>query len=265
MMLIENCAIITLFLVMVLSYSSTERHSQTLSMQHIFEHENPCFKIFKKLVMLIDHKIDVRIWENEGALDRNGEKVTPRTYSSKLFELQNFTFKLLSPKPYNTYGIRELLEREFDCIFSFQFSWPSLDPFQSSKSFMFEIIPSNPNFTSLLHWKNFLMESLITFCFFSSHAFDPLWTFNFLAFQILPPNPNFTSLLHCKNFLIKSLIMLCIFNSPTFHFLRSSNSLVFRILPLNHNFISLLHWKKFLMENLIALYFISKKKLRFTL
>jgi hypothetical protein len=84
-------------------------------------------------------------------------------------------------------------------------------------------------------------------------------------FEIIPSNPNFTSLLHWKNFLIKSLIMLCIFNSPTFHFLRSSNSLVFRILPLNHNFISLLHWKKFLMENLIALYFISKKKLRFTL
>jgi hypothetical protein len=63
---------------------------------------------------------------------------------------------------------------------------------------MLEILPSNLNFTSLLHWKNFLMESLITFYLFSYCALDPLWTSSSLAFQILPLNPNFISFLHWK-------------------------------------------------------------------
>ncbi len=37
-------------------------------------------------------------------------------------------------------------------------------PFQSSSSLVFWILPPNFNLTSLLHWKSFLMESLITFC-----------------------------------------------------------------------------------------------------
>jgi hypothetical protein len=57
----------------------------------------------KRLVMLIDRKIEMRTWKNEGAMGRNGEKVIPTgwSYSTELFELQNFTLKFLSLKPYN--------------------------------------------------------------------------------------------------------------------------------------------------------------------
>jgi hypothetical protein len=54
--------------------------------------------------MLIDCKIDVRIWESEGEMGRSGERVVPRRYSTKFLELQNFTLKLLFPKPYNEFG-----------------------------------------------------------------------------------------------------------------------------------------------------------------
>jgi hypothetical protein len=37
--------------------------------------------------MLIDRKIDVRIWKSEGTMGRNDERVVPRSYSTKLFEL----------------------------------------------------------------------------------------------------------------------------------------------------------------------------------
>jgi hypothetical protein len=74
--------------------------------------------------MLIDRKIDVRILENEGVIDRNGEKIIPRSYLLELFELQNLTLKFFSAKPYNTYGIRELPKGEFNHILSFQFSYP---------------------------------------------------------------------------------------------------------------------------------------------
>jgi hypothetical protein len=41
----------------------------------------------KKLVMLIDYNIDhVKIWECEGAMGRNGEKVIPKNHLTKLFE-----------------------------------------------------------------------------------------------------------------------------------------------------------------------------------
>jgi hypothetical protein len=49
--------------------------------------------------MLIDHKIDVRIWESEGAMGRNGDRVVPKSYVMELFELQNFMLKFLSLKP----------------------------------------------------------------------------------------------------------------------------------------------------------------------
>ncbi len=55
--------------------------------------------------MLIGYKIDVKIWESEKAMGRNGERGVPKSYSMELFELQNFTLKLLFPKPYNEYGI----------------------------------------------------------------------------------------------------------------------------------------------------------------
>ncbi len=55
--------------------------------------------------MLIDCKINVRIWESEGAMGKNGEMVVPKNYLMELFESQNFTMKFLSPKPYNEYGI----------------------------------------------------------------------------------------------------------------------------------------------------------------
>jgi hypothetical protein len=38
-------------------------------------------------------------------MGRNGEKGVPKSYSMEHFELHNFTLKLLSPKPYNEYGI----------------------------------------------------------------------------------------------------------------------------------------------------------------
>jgi hypothetical protein len=38
-------------------------------------------------------------------MDRNGERGVLKSYLMELFELQNFTLKLLSPKPYNEYGI----------------------------------------------------------------------------------------------------------------------------------------------------------------
>jgi hypothetical protein len=38
-------------------------------------------------------------------MGRNGERVIPKSYSIKLLELQNFTLKLLFPKPCNEYGI----------------------------------------------------------------------------------------------------------------------------------------------------------------
>jgi hypothetical protein len=37
--------------------------------------------------MLINRKIDVRIWESEGAMGTNGERVIPRNYSIELFKL----------------------------------------------------------------------------------------------------------------------------------------------------------------------------------
>jgi hypothetical protein len=38
-------------------------------------------------------------------MGRNSERVVPRSYLIEFFELQNFTLKLFSPKPYNEYGI----------------------------------------------------------------------------------------------------------------------------------------------------------------
>jgi hypothetical protein len=37
--------------------------------------------------MLIDCKIDLKIWENEIVMGRNGEKVVPKSYVMELFEL----------------------------------------------------------------------------------------------------------------------------------------------------------------------------------
>jgi hypothetical protein len=37
-------------------------------------------------------------------MGRSGERVVPRRYSTKFLELQNFTLKLLFPKPYNEFG-----------------------------------------------------------------------------------------------------------------------------------------------------------------
>ncbi len=87
--------------------------------------------------MLIDCKIDVKIWESERAMDRNGERGVLKSYLMELFELQNFTLKLLSPKPYNEYGIgfkhgwtinytfrlKKLLEGEFNHTLFSQFSY----------------------------------------------------------------------------------------------------------------------------------------------
>ncbi len=56
-------------------------------------------------MVLIDYKIDVRIWKIEGAMGRNGEKVVPKSYLMEFSELQNFIVKFLSLKPYNDYGI----------------------------------------------------------------------------------------------------------------------------------------------------------------
>jgi hypothetical protein len=57
----------------------------------------------KRLVMLINRKIEVKIWENERTMGRNGEKVIPMlwSYLIELFELHNFTSKLFFLKPYN--------------------------------------------------------------------------------------------------------------------------------------------------------------------
>ncbi len=55
--------------------------------------------------MVIDRKIDMRIWASERVMGRNGEMVVPKSYSMKLFELQNFTLKLLFLKPCNEYDI----------------------------------------------------------------------------------------------------------------------------------------------------------------
>jgi hypothetical protein len=41
-------------------------------------------------------------------------------------------------------------------------SSPTLYPLWTSISLVFRIFPPNPNFNSLLHWKNFLIESSIT-------------------------------------------------------------------------------------------------------
>jgi hypothetical protein len=37
--------------------------------------------------MLINRKINVRIWENEGVMGKNGERVVPKSYSMEFFEL----------------------------------------------------------------------------------------------------------------------------------------------------------------------------------
>jgi hypothetical protein len=152
-------------------------------MQHNFEHENPCFRIFKRLVILIDRKIDVRIWEN-GAINRNVEKVTPKSYlqSSLNCKFSHLNSFLWSPT------IRMALESFMNesSIAFYLFSSSIRDLFQSSRSFMFKILPSNPNFTSLLHWKNFLMESLITFYLFSYRALDPFEPPTFWHFKFFP-------------------------------------------------------------------------------
>jgi hypothetical protein len=38
-------------------------------------------------------------------MGRNGERFIPKSYLTKLFDLQNFTLKFLSLKPYKEYGI----------------------------------------------------------------------------------------------------------------------------------------------------------------
>jgi hypothetical protein len=38
-------------------------------------------------------------------MGRNGERVVPKSYSTKPFELHNFTLKFLFLKPYSEYGI----------------------------------------------------------------------------------------------------------------------------------------------------------------
>jgi hypothetical protein len=38
-------------------------------------------------------------------MGRNDEKVVPKSYLIEFFELKNFTLKLFSFKPYNSYGI----------------------------------------------------------------------------------------------------------------------------------------------------------------
>lgn len=167
-------------------------------MQHVFKHENPCCRIFKRLVILIDRKIDVRIWENEGAINRNVQKVIPKSYlqsslSCKFSHLNSFFW---SPT------IRMALEcfMNESSIAFYLFNSPICDLFQSSRSFMFKILPSNPNFISLLHWKNFLMESLIMFCLFSYCALDPFepptfWHFEFFPQTLISFHPTLWKLL----------------------------------------------------------------------
>jgi len=55
--------------------------------------------------VLIDRKIDVKIWKSEGAMGRNGKRVVPRSYSMEFFESHNFTMRFFYLKPYNEYGI----------------------------------------------------------------------------------------------------------------------------------------------------------------
>jgi hypothetical protein len=38
-------------------------------------------------MMLIGHKIDMRIWESGGTMGKNGERVIPGSYLTKFFEL----------------------------------------------------------------------------------------------------------------------------------------------------------------------------------
>jgi hypothetical protein len=56
-------------------------------------------------MMLIDRKIDVRIWKSEKTMGRNGERVVPESHSIELLELQNFTLKFLSLKSSTMCGI----------------------------------------------------------------------------------------------------------------------------------------------------------------
>jgi hypothetical protein len=77
--------------------------------------------------------------------------------------------------------------------FVFLFLLPFI-PFETPAFWRSKFFPQT--LTSFLHWKNFLMESLIALYLLNSPTLDPLWTFSSLTFWILPTNPNFTSFLH---------------------------------------------------------------------
>jgi hypothetical protein len=111
---------------------------------------------------------------------------------------------------------------------------------------VFQILPPYPNFISfLLHWKNFLMETLMAFYLLNFPTFYAFRNSRSLVFRFLPLNLNFISLLDWKHFFKENSITLCLLNFPTLDAFRNFRSLVFWILPPNPNFTSLLNWKKF--------------------
>lgn len=66
------------------------------------------------------------------------------------------------------------------------FCSPSLDPLWSSRSLVFRILSPNPNFSSLLHWKNFLNKNLIMFCLFSRKKLKLTLWFKVVGYLNLP-------------------------------------------------------------------------------
>jgi hypothetical protein len=126
--------------------------------------------------MLIDHKVDVRIWKNERTMGMNGERVVVKSYSMKLF----VEFHLEVP-----------LSKALQSVW--HWFWRRVE-----------------RLTTHLDWKKtFLKENLMVFCLFNSFAFDPFQSFRSLVVWILLWIPNFISLLHWNNFLKEKLIALC--------------------------------------------------------